>query len=95
MMIASGIQVNKARVAVLGLSFKENVPDLRNTRVIDIVNELKDYGVEVLVHDPLADIHEAHQHYNIDLISLNKIKTLMPLFWLWHTTVTKKWVLTV
>jgi len=76
MMIASGIQVNKARVAVLGLSFKENVPDLRNTRVIDIVNELKDYGVEVLVHDPLADIHEAHQHYNIDLISLNKIKNV-------------------
>jgi UDP-N-acetyl-D-galactosamine dehydrogenase len=76
MMIASDIQVNKARVAVLGLSFKENVPDLRNTRVIDIINELKDYGVEVLVNDPLADPDEARQHYNIELTSLRKIKNV-------------------
>jgi UDP-N-acetyl-D-galactosamine dehydrogenase len=76
MMIASDIQVNKARIAVLGLSFKENVPDLRNTRVIDIINELKDYGVDVLVHDPLADPDEARQHYNIELTSLRKIKNV-------------------
>lgn len=76
MLIASGIQVNKARVAVLGLSFKENVPDLRNTRVIDIIKELKDYGVEVLVNDPLADPFEARQYYNIELASLNKIKNV-------------------
>ena len=76
MMIASDIQVNKARVAVLGISFKENVPDLRNTRVIDIINELKDYGVEVLVHDPLADPDEARQHYNIELTSLRTIKNV-------------------
>lgn len=76
MLIASGIQVNKARVAVLGLSFKENVPDLRNTRVIDIINELKDYGIEVLTHDPLADPLEARQYYNIELSSLNKIKNV-------------------
>lgn len=76
MMIASDIQVNKARVAVLGLSFKENVPDLRNTRVIDIIKELNDYGVEVLVHDPLADPDEARQHYNIELTSLRKIKNV-------------------
>jgi UDP-N-acetyl-D-galactosamine dehydrogenase len=74
MMIAADIQVRKARVAVLGLSFKENVPDLRNTRVIDIINELKDYGVEVLAHDPLADPEEALQHYNIELVSLQDIK---------------------
>ncbi len=74
MMIAADIQVRKARVAVLGLSFKENVPDLRNTRVIDIINELKDYGVEVLAHDPLADPEEARQHYNIELVSLKDIK---------------------
>ena len=55
MLIAADIQVKKARVAILGLSFKENVPDLRNTRVVDIINELKDYGVTVLAHDPLAD----------------------------------------
>ena len=76
MMIASDIQVNKARIAVLGLSFKENVPDLRNTRVIDIIKELNDYGVEVLVHDPLADPDEARQHYNIELTSLRKIKNV-------------------
>jgi UDP-N-acetyl-D-galactosamine dehydrogenase len=74
MMIAADIQVRKARVAVLGLSFKENVPDLRNTRVIDIINELKDYGVEVLAHDPLADPEEARHHYNIELVSLKDIK---------------------
>jgi len=74
MMIAADIQVRKARVAVLGLSFKENVPDLRNTRVIDIINELKDYGVEVLAHDPLADPEDARCHYNIELVSLKDIK---------------------
>jgi UDP-N-acetyl-D-galactosamine dehydrogenase len=74
MMIAADIQVRKARVAILGLSFKENVPDLRNTRVIDIINELKDYGVEVLANDPLADPEEARHHYNIELVSLKDIK---------------------
>jgi UDP-N-acetyl-D-galactosamine dehydrogenase len=74
MMIAADIQVRKARVAVLGLSFKENVPDLRNTRVIDIINELKDYGIEVLAHDPLAVPEEARQYYNIELVSLKDIK---------------------
>lgn len=74
MMIAADIQVRKARIAILGLSFKEDVPDLRNTRVIDIINELKDYGVEVLAHDPLADPEEARLHYNIDLVSLKDIE---------------------
>jgi UDP-N-acetyl-D-galactosamine dehydrogenase len=74
MMIAADIQVRKARVAVLGISFKENVPDLRNTRVIDIINELKDYGVEVLANDPLADPEEARHHYNIELVPLKDIK---------------------
>ena len=74
MMIAADIQVRKSRIAVLGLSFKENVPDLRNTRVIDIINELKDYGVEVLAHDPLADPEEARHQYNIKLVSLKDIK---------------------
>lgn len=76
MLIESGIQINKARVAVLGLSFKENVPDLRNTRVIDIINELKDYGVEVLVHDPLVNPLDARQNYNIELAPLKKIKNV-------------------
>lgn len=74
MLIAADIQVKKGRVAILGLSFKEDVPDLRNTRVIDIINELKTYGVEVLVHDPLAEPQEARRLYNIGLVPLKSIK---------------------
>jgi UDP-N-acetyl-D-galactosamine dehydrogenase len=76
MLIAADIQIRKARVAVLGLSFKENVPDLRNTRVVDIINELKDYGVEVLAHDPLAIPEEAQQHCGIKTVSLKDIKNV-------------------
>lgn len=74
MLIAADIQVKKSRVAILGMSFKENVPDLRNTRVVDIVNELTDYGVNVLSHDPLAIPEEARKHCGIDLVSLKDIK---------------------
>jgi UDP-N-acetyl-D-galactosamine dehydrogenase len=70
MLIAADKQVRNARVAILGLSFKENVPDLRNTRVIDIINELKEYGVEVLVHDPLASPADAYNHYGLELVSM-------------------------
>jgi len=68
MMIAASRQVRGAQVAVLGLTFKENVPDLRNTKVVDIVNELRDYGVDVRVHDPLGDPEEARKYYGIDLV---------------------------
>ena len=67
LLIAAGKQVRGSRVAVLGLTFKENVPDLRNTRVIDIIQELKDYQVEVFVHDPEADPTEAEQLYGLVL----------------------------
>jgi UDP-N-acetyl-D-galactosamine dehydrogenase len=66
-------QVCGATVAVLGLTFKENVPDLRNTRVMDIIKELQDYGMNVLVHDPLADPAEARRYYDIDLVSRSRI----------------------
>jgi len=52
---------------VLGLTFKEDCPDLRNSRVIDIISELKSYGVEVFVHDPSADSGEAQHEYGIGL----------------------------
>lgn len=64
-------QVRKTKVAILGLTFKENVPDLRNTKVVDIIYELKDFGIEVLVNDPLADKNEAKEYYGIDIISLD------------------------
>jgi len=76
MLIAADIQVKKARVAVLGLSFKENVPDLRNTRVVDIIRELKEYGVTVLANDPLAIPEEAREHCGIEIVSLKEIKDM-------------------
>ncbi|MDE9450363.1 Vi polysaccharide biosynthesis UDP-N-acetylglucosamine C-6 dehydrogenase TviB [Aliiroseovarius sp. Z3] len=66
-MMRKGINVAKSRVLILGLTFKENCPDLRNTRVVDILEELRDYGVRVDIHDPYADPATAHKEYGIDL----------------------------
>ena len=66
-MIQAGRSVNGGKVLVLGLAFKENCPDVRNTRVVDVVNELRSYGAEVLVHDPVADREEAAREYGIEL----------------------------
>jgi UDP-N-acetyl-D-galactosamine dehydrogenase len=64
-MMKKRIQVQGARVLIMGLTFKENCPDLRNTRVVDIVKELKDYNVEVDVYDPWVDPAEAQHEYGI------------------------------
>ncbi len=78
-MIRAGQNVHDARVGILGLTFKEDCPDLRNTRVIDIVTELESYGIQVMVHDPLADPREAEAYYGIrvstweDLMNLNAL----------------------
>jgi len=76
MLIAAGKPIRNSRVAVLGLTFKENIPDLRNTRVIDIVRELEDYGLDVLVHDPLANARDARAYYGIRLEALHNLKGL-------------------
>jgi UDP-N-acetyl-D-galactosamine dehydrogenase len=68
-MIASGSSIKGAKVNVLGLTFKENVPDLRNSRVIDVIAELRSYGIEVFVHDPVPLKEEAHHEYGIELVS--------------------------
>lgn len=68
--------VKGARVGILGLTFKENVPDVRNSRVPDIVAELREFGIESLVHDPLADIHEVQQEYGIHLASWQDMSNL-------------------
>jgi UDP-N-acetyl-D-galactosamine dehydrogenase len=52
---------------VLGLTFKENCPDIRNTRVIDVINELRSFGVDVHVHDPVPDAAEARHEYGLEL----------------------------
>ena len=68
-MTKEGLAIRGARVLVMGLTFKENTPDLRNTRVVDIIAELEDYGIAVDVHDPWADPDEARVHYGIDLVT--------------------------
>ncbi|MGP5315562.1 Vi polysaccharide biosynthesis UDP-N-acetylglucosamine C-6 dehydrogenase TviB [Psychrobacter faecalis] len=70
-MIKKRIQVEGARVLILGLSFKENCPDVRNTKVIDIVHELKEYNIDVDVYDPWVDAEEAQQEYGISPINDN------------------------
>ena len=69
-MIKSGKVVKTSRVLILGLTFKEDVPDIRNTKVVDIVAELQDYGIEVLIHDPLADSAETQHEYGLKLTEL-------------------------
>jgi UDP-N-acetyl-D-galactosamine dehydrogenase len=67
LLIQHGHSMLNVRATVLGLTFKENCPDLRNSKVIDIINEFKDYNVEVLVHDALANPEDAMREYNIRL----------------------------
>lgn len=66
-MIRKGIAIKGGRVLILGFTFKENCPDLRNTRVVDVVAELQDYGIFVEVHDPWADPAEALREYGLEL----------------------------
>ncbi len=68
-MIKKRIQVEGAKVLILGLSFKENCPDVRNTKVIDIVHELQEYNIDVDIYDPWVDAEEAEREYGIEPIS--------------------------
>lgn len=68
LMIKKSHTINKSKVLVLGITFKENCPDIRNSRVIDVINELKEFGCEVDVYDPLADKDEVKKEYNLNLI---------------------------
>ena len=71
-MLKRRIQVNGARVLVLGLTFKENCPDLRNTRVVDVVHELQDYGIHIDIHDPWTNPDEARHEYGVNLVESPK-----------------------
>jgi UDP-N-acetyl-D-galactosamine dehydrogenase len=71
--IKADINVRGARINVLGLSFKENCPDLRNSKVADLINELKSYGIEIHVHDPVASAEEARHEYGLNLESWEKL----------------------
>jgi UDP-N-acetyl-D-galactosamine dehydrogenase len=73
-MIHAGHSILGNRVTVLGLTFKEDCPDLRNSRVVDIIRELQDYGIHVQVCDPLADPEEAVNEYGVQLVSLEELR---------------------
>ncbi len=75
-LIAADVSVKHARVAILGFTFKENCPDTRNTRVVDIINELKEYGIKPLVYDPVADSEEALAEYGISFCNADELKDL-------------------
>lgn len=75
-LIKADVPVKDAKVAILGFTFKENCPDTRNTRVIDIVNELKEYGLTPMIADPEADADEAKHEYGIEFDSLEDIKDM-------------------
>ena len=75
--LASGERpIHRTRIGILGLTFKENVPDIRNSRVPDVLQELKTFGVQALVHDPLADAREVSREYGMPISALKAFKNL-------------------
>ncbi|RUT70538.1 nucleotide sugar dehydrogenase [Flavobacterium cupreum] len=71
LMIKKGISVNGANLLMLGITFKENCPDVRNTKIVDVVKALKEYGIKVTIFDPLANANDVKKEYN--LITINSI----------------------
>jgi len=76
LLVKANLSIQKARVGILGLTFKENVPDIRNSRVPDIVEELQQFGINPLIHDPLADSQEVQQEYGIQLVDWQDLSNL-------------------
>ena len=71
--IRSGINIVGAKVGIFGITFKPNCPDIRNTKVMDIIQELADYNCEILVTDPFADEEEVKRKFGFDLTNLNEM----------------------
>ena len=76
LLIAAKRPVKGAKVGILGITFKENVPDLRNSRVPDIVAELREFGIEPMISDPHADAERVRHEYALDLIPLKMLADL-------------------
>ena len=76
LLCAANRPIKGARVGILGLTFKENVPDLRNSRVPDIIAELKGFGIDPIVHDPMADALEAKEDYGLTLVGADRFQKL-------------------
>ena len=75
-MIKNGVDIHTAKIGILGFTFKENCPDTRNTKIIDIIEELRDYGIEPIVADPIADKEEALALYGIELSDRSSLQSL-------------------
>lgn len=73
-LIKKGVKVDQAIVTVLGLTFKEDVPDIRNSRVIDIISELREYGIQVQVHDSFAETKDVEKEYRITPQNLSELQ---------------------
>ncbi|MCT4597617.1 MAG: nucleotide sugar dehydrogenase [Vallitalea sp.] len=76
MLISADKKIKDAKVAILGITFKENCPDIRNTKVIDIINKLLEYGIKVIVSDPVANKDEVMKEYNIELVDTDAINDI-------------------
>ncbi len=81
LIVGNGQPVSKARVGILGFTFKENVPDIRNSKVIDIFRELKEFGIEPMVHDPRADAAAVREEYGVELAPLDDLTNLKALIY--------------
>lgn len=75
-LIAADKSVKNAKVAILGFTFKENCPDTRNTKIIDIVKELREYGIDPVIADPTADAEEAKKLYGVEFVDMSTIKDM-------------------
>lgn len=75
-LVHAKVDVHQARIGIFGLTFKENVPDVRNTKVIDIIKELEDYGVTIVAHDPEADAKDVHHEFGIELANEEEVTNL-------------------
>jgi len=76
LLVHADVAVRGARVGVLGLTFKENVSDIRNSKVPDIIHELAEFGIKALIHDPIANAQETHHEYGLELSAWSELKDL-------------------
>ena len=75
-LIRADVPVKNARVAILGFTFKENCPDTRNTKIIDIYNELREYGITAAITDPAADADEARRLYGVEFVPFETVRDM-------------------
>jgi len=79
MMLKAKLDIHNSKVGILGLTFKEDCPDLRNSRVIDIIQELRSYGIDTIIHDPAVQPQDAKKHVGIELTSIEEFNDLAAL----------------